>query len=490
MFMCYDGYVSSPKYPRAALKKDRKKLKFVVPQDLSRVKANHRSSLASLAESHRNEMSTLASAHQEELKQLEKTHLEDMRNARRGFGFSNDLVQGLHQSYAKQIESLVLDLGEVRRQLKDAEALASHPRAATPPADTNHSPSRILDVVIEFEDLDKAFSVAELSIPHPGRSYKAVSEHLSHAVKNYLQALNSAAEFFASGSKSTEARRIRQWNQAVSGNRLRMRFLDGEGMEELWESELWRNDNFTLRVNCEAEFWDSVPVFNDEEEFVEQHHHQPLKATSTGTGTIRSREPLGPASDEQLVQVDTTSTVGAFNATVVLERINRALGGLEINEDLRNAEEDDENKENIERPMPKRHVMVEDVTDEEDHYKDDPEDEGVGLAISSSPVPATPLEKEPLLPGNSARRSAANTKPLSDDSFLENLLGTEQEREREREEGKRTGGSSGSDSWLFDELFSPLPADKGKGKEKIVGLFEGLSLLPQNFETDSYLWRD
>lgn len=465
--------------------KGSKKLKFVATslQDLSRVKANHRSSLASLAESHRTEMSSVAVAHQDEIKKLEQAHMEEMRNARKGYGFRDELVCGLRDSYGKQIESLVLDLNEAQRQLKALKASQSSKPLAKSTTEDVVKPSRTLAMLLRFDDLDKAFSVAEIAIPHPGRNFQTVWEHLCSAVKNYIQTLNTAAEFFAVGPKATEARKIRQWYQSACEKRIRFRFLhggEGDNMKDLWEGELWGTDNFTLQVLCAVEPWENVPVFNDE---FTPELQEPQRLRPTATGASRSRTPLGQVPEEQLVQVETPHVTDGFNVTVALENINRELRELEINDGLAELEdEDDENKENIEHPM-KRKVTVEEVTDEEDHFIDDAEDEGVGLAISSSPVLATSTEKEPLLPRSSSRRMGG--KPLSDRSYMENLLGTE--AEMKTQERKTTGGSSGSDSWLFDELFSPLPVDKGKGKEKMVGLFEGLSPLPLHRESDAYI---
>lgn len=456
------SYTLSPPYP------GRKKLNPAT-QDLTRVKANHRSSLTSLAESHRTEIATLATSHAAELARLEAAHVAEMRTARQGYGFRDELVRGLRDSYGRQIESLVLDLNEAQRQLKAAKE--------------EEEGGRTLDMVLRFDDLDKAFSVCEVSIPHPGRSFQTVWEHVCAAVKSYIGALNAAAGFWAEEGE-VEARKIRYWYRSEGEKRIRFRFLhgsEGDNMSDLWEGGLWRNDSFTLRVLCAVEPWEGVPVFNDEDgyspELQQESTSQRLKPA--GTGASRSRTPLAQVPEEQLVQVETPRAADGFNVSAALDNINRELRELEINEriaelDVSELEDDDENKENIEHPIPKRKVTVEEVTDEEDHFRDDPEDEGVGLAISSSPVPATSMEKEPLLPrGSSSRRSTG--RPLGDRTFMDNLLGTE--AEMKKQEGKTTGGSSGSDSWLFDELFSPLPADKGKGKEKAVGgLFEGLFL--------------
>lgn len=422
-------------------------------------------------------MSTLAAAHLDEIKRLEAAHTEELRHARQGHGFRDELVLGLHKSYGKQIESLVVDLNDAQRQLKSQAPPQPQlqPQPPQPPVTTTtpQDDARRLPMVLRFDDLDKAFSVAEISTPHPGRSFSAVWKHLSHAVKTYVATLNTAAEFFA-GPNAAEARRIRHWHAAACEERIHFRFLhgaDGDNMSELWERELWRKDTFTLRVLCAAEppGWEGVPVFDDEQlgtATAAAAAADPQRALpKPKLKRTRARTPLGPALEGVLVQVaQTPRTTDAFNVAAALENINRELRELETGDgltELGDEDEDDENKENIERPIPKRKATVEEVTDEEDHLHDDP-DEGVGLAISSSP---TMTEKEPLLRGK-------KTTPLGDRGYLESLLG-EQEEER-----KTSAGSSGSDSWLFDDLFSPLPVDKGKGKgkEKVVGLFESMSL--------------
>ncbi|KAG0130636.1 hypothetical protein HOY82DRAFT_579161 [Tuber indicum] len=451
---------------------------------LTRVKANHRSSLASLAESHRTEISNLTASHQNEIKKLEESHVEEMRNARRGYGFNNDLVRGLHESYGKQIESLVLDLGEARRQLK--MKLGSISSTSSSPMATKSSVSsfpdegplvhdilaRRLPMVLNFGDLDKALSTTEISIPHPGSSFRAVYKHLCHAAKNHLQALDAAAELFATGAKwASEVRKIKHWYQSALEERIHFRILNesgGSNIKDLWETGLWKADDFILQVDCAAEeAWPKVHVYD--EGIAEQRK----KLTSPSGGRpsslrSQSRTSFGLTS-EQLIEVEGETSRG-FDATAELERINRELGELEVHDHLRHA--GDENKENIDGSVPKRFVTVEEVVDEDDPVRaagEGAENEDVGLSAPSSPTPTPKEPGETTVPlgwmdnnnigdkMGSSSRAASNRSLFS--KFLEEDLGTGKRDKRP------TSGSNASDSWRFDDLFSS-PTERKKGKER------------------------
>lgn len=64
-------------------------------------------------------MAGLHTAHNEAMRKLELQHMEELKDARRNNGHDRELLKGIHESYGKQIENLVLDLGEARREIKE-----------------------------------------------------------------------------------------------------------------------------------------------------------------------------------------------------------------------------------------------------------------------------------------------------------------------------------------------------------------------------------
>lgn len=423
--------------------------------------------------------------------------MEEMRNARRGYGFNNELVRGLHESYGKQIESLVLDLSEAKRQIRmktgsvsssSSSPMATRSSVSSFPEEENSMAdiaSRRLSVILRFDNLDKAFSVAEVSVPHPGPSFEAVWRHVSHVVKNHLQALNAATEFFAIGAKgASESRKIRQWYQCAVEERICFQFLhagngSGSSLKDLWEGGLWKTENFVLRVICSTDGSYNVPVYN--EGFAEQQRKLSLMSGRPASLRSRSTTALGLTS-EQLVEVE-GETSGGFDAIAELERINRELGELEIHENLRR-EEDDENKENIDRSIPRRRVTVEEVVDEDDPARvagGGAQEQLVGVAISSTPPPPPPPPAKetkglfvPLVWSEEPKKSSGSG-ATPDRGFISRLL--ESETETEKKERRKAVESNASDSLFFDELFSTLPSEKGKGKEKAGASSVGLSPL-------------
>ena len=148
--------------------------------------------------------------------------MEELRDAQRNNGYDRDLVQGLHQSYSKQIENLVLDLSEARREVKelklkqplaDAIHIAPVDSASVDPA-LEEVDNRALTMRLTFENLGDALAVAELSVPHPGPSLDALLRILSFTVKNHLQTLRNTANFFICRPREEHveaALKIRDW---------------------------------------------------------------------------------------------------------------------------------------------------------------------------------------------------------------------------------------------------------------------------------------
>ncbi|KAL7273737.1 hypothetical protein RUND412_003376 [Rhizina undulata] len=462
----------------------------------ARMKTNHRSSLASLAELHRTEITNITTSHQEEIQRLEQNHLDEMRSLRRGNGSSSDLVRGLHESYAKQIENLVLDLNESRRETRELKMKKSSTASFTASSSVSslrerpeYLVARKMDLILNFDNLDKSFSTVRISIQHPGPTFKALLRFVTHAVKNHFTTLNAATEYFTTTKAIMEARKIRHWYHSAVEERIRFRFLhglEGEDMKELWEQSISKGENTVLNILCASEAWETAPVFG-------------AAAMSLRSESVTPPEPKERINivSEDLVQVE-SPTEETFNPTAELERINRELGDLEIHESFQRKEvlmEDDESRENNEPPKRKRTVTVEEIPDEQDPYRGLPqelEDEGVGLVISSPQLAAASAETQPLvepLAWEEENRVGSNSgssssKRFGDGGYLARLLQDEVEK---LQESPPKQNINRSDSWLYHDIFSPLPANEGKGKEKIVssGLTEGsssTSLLSRNLE--------
>lgn len=447
-------------------------------QDMSRLKANHRSSLASLAEFHRSEMAGLNASHIESMKKMELQHMEELRSARRVNGHDRDLVQGLHHSYSKQIESLVLDLGEARREVKELklkQPSSVSSGSTSVPTDPALEKVRTLVMNLTFENLNTPLDTAALAIPHPGRSFDSLLRILASSVKNHLQTLNSTASFFMRpprGEHAEVASKIKHWYEAALQERVHFSLTssadaEGKTTHERWENGYWKCDEFVLGVLCTVEGWESnitspySPETVEEEDDIEDHIHDSVLS------------PLGRRSPvERLVSIE-SSISEQFDPVAELERINREIGNLQLHQHLQEQADRDlrkrGSKENCEPTPPSktkaRKATVESVNDEDDvplsvkptlptKYvpivnPPKPRQQPVETATSST----TPLREESQPEPMSRARSALLEEGLKE--FLENDI------ERAELEGKTTGSG---DSWLFEDLFS-TPTDQGKDKD-------------------------
>jgi len=447
-----------------------------VQQDMSRLKANHRSSLASLAEFHRSEMAGLNASHLETMKKMELQHMEELRNARRVNGHDRDLVHGLHQSYSKQIESLVLDLSEARREVKELKlkqpsSASSAPTSVPTDPALEKAASRTLVMNLIFENLDAPLNTAKLEIPHPGRSYDSLLRILSFSVKNHLQTLNSTARFFMRRATEEHAGamlKIRNWYEAALQERVHFSLptadAEGKTMQERWENEYWKSEEFVLGVLCAAEEWESntstpyPPETVNGEDDIEDHIHDSVLS------------PLGRRSPvERLVSIE-SSISEHFDPAAELERINREIGNLQLHQHLQEQAERElrksESKEAPPSKMTARKATVESVKDEDDvprPYKSTPPTKNVPTVKPSKPrqQPEETATSPTTSPVWEDERPEPKNRSLnaSLEEGLKQFL--EKDFEKARQKGKTTGSG---DSWLFDDLFSNA-ADQDKDKD-------------------------
>ncbi|KAF8248943.1 hypothetical protein K440DRAFT_641645 [Wilcoxina mikolae CBS 423.85] len=435
--------------------------------DLSRLKANHRSSLASLAEFHRSEMAGLNSTHTEIMKKIELQHMEELRDARRNNGHDRDLVQGLHQSYSKQIESLVMDLSEARREVKEMK-LKQPPSGSTEmplPIDPalEEVSGRSLTVKLTFDNLDARLSIAEIAVPHPGRSFDALLRLLSFSVRNHLLALDTIANFFICRPREEHveaAMKIRHWYNSALEEKVHFSFTtDADAgdasMQDRWEAEQWKSDEFVLEVLCTAEGWESFtlppypPLMHDDDTVHESIDSLDLTSSA-----------------DKLVTLEIPET-DSFNPAAELERINRELGNLQLHQQLqeqtdRELQNYDEDKENCEPPPSKsRKATVESVQDE-----DEPSltNEILPPTTKAVPIikPPKPRQRDNTTPSipliwEDSQPTSRTIKVSLEDRLKEFL-------EKDVEKAQIKGGSG--DSWLFDDLFSPTVMNQGKDKEE------------------------
>ncbi|CCX31028.1 Similar to hypothetical protein [Tuber melanosporum Mel28]; acc. no. XP_002836599 [Pyronema omphalodes CBS 100304] len=371
--------------------------------------ANHRSSIESLANTHRSEVADLNLSHTEMLKKMELQHMEELRDARRN-GYDRELIQGLHSSYSKQIENLVMDLSEARREIKmlklkqavtslettpkaaqeakaeekeesldtisstserrsseasmvsSATATSSDSSTTTDPA-LSETPGRELALQLSFANLLPELSPVEIQVPHPGKSFDALCCQLSCAVTNHIQALHSLASLVLSRGPVQHPdiiANLGHWYHAAQEESIDFEFTAELGepkMQDKWESGLWQDEDFVLKVKCKVRGDTSMQV--------------PPRQKS-------------PVMEERLVPTDmNVSNVSGFDIAADLARINRELENLELNEQplavgnetmeelvaLEALHANDEDKENTEPPVVSfnhRQVTVESVKDEYD----------------------------------------------------------------------------------------------------------------------------
>ncbi|KAI5779997.1 hypothetical protein EDC01DRAFT_620835 [Geopyxis carbonaria] len=445
--------------------------------DLSRLKQNHRSSLASLAELHRTEIAGLNATQTEAIRKLELTHMEDLKDARRNNGHDRELVKGLHESYGKQIESLVMDLGEAKREIKElrlkqgAVPVPASEAIALPVDPTPDDVScRTLTMSVTFDKLEGPLSVAEFSLPHPGQSFTALLWLLSFTVQNHLQTLNTTANFFLSRPTKEEhvdaATKIKHFNKCTIARNIHFKFPltenVGSTMKEYWQSGQWKNDEFVLDVICTAEGWENMEPL------------APIEDRDDATVIERLQEAEGSPLGH--ISVGSSRQSSIFDPVADLDRINKDLDHLNTHQPLPSDADTDnilpseeDNKENNEPSSSTakntKRVTVQDVPDE-----DDPR---VLVSPIKSPTVTT---KAPSMP--SKKRSAQSLPMIwEDEPGRSRQTGTPDPKTSERlseylenEVRKSQAGPKGpksSDSWLFDEIFAalPVPSDKGKGKD-------------------------
>jgi hypothetical protein len=443
-------------------------------QDVSRLKANHRSSLASLAEFHRSEMAGLNASHVETMKKMELQHMEELRNARRTNGHDRELVQGLHQSYGQQIESLVLDLSEARRELKELklkQPLSDSATATDSPAPIDTAVeevhNRTLAMRLSFQNLDAPLAIVELAVPHPGPSFDSLLRILSFSVKNHLQTLNTTANFFICRPREEHveaALKINHWYNSALEERVHFTFTspeansDGSTMKERWEDGQWKMDNLLLGVTCTAEGWENftIPSFTlgalDNGAYTQGSGVSGL-GLRMSTGRSASVEPLV----NELV----------YNPAIELER---ALGNLRLQQEQADPDEDKEN--HVPTPPvknPSRKATVESVRDEDDislTYEPAPPVKTVPTANPPKARQPTVDDASPIIWEDGQPGSTARSINMSLEEGLKELL------EKDIEEAKLKGKTSGpADSWLFDDLFSPLPEVDQRKEDGTDGLF-------------------
>ncbi|KAI5813668.1 hypothetical protein BZA77DRAFT_115039 [Pyronema omphalodes] len=371
--------------------------------------ANHRSSIESLANTHRSEVADLHLSHTEMLKKMELQHMEELRDARRN-GYDRELIQGLHSSYSKQIENLVMDLSEARREIKmlklkqavtslettpkaapeakseekdessDTTTLTSERRssetstmssATTTSSDSStitdptlcETPGRELALQLSFANLLPELSPVEIHVPHPGKSFDALCCQLSCAVTNHIQALHSLASLVLSRGPVQHpdiVANLGHWYHAAQEESIDFEFTAELGepkMQEKWESGLWQDEDFVLKVKCK------------------------VRGETSMQAPPRQKSPVV---EEKLVPTDmNVSNVSEFDIAADLARINRELENLELNEQplvlgnetmealasleaLHTNDEDKENTEPSTVSFNHRQVTVESVKDEYD----------------------------------------------------------------------------------------------------------------------------
>jgi len=394
--------------------------------------------------------------------------MEELRDARRNNGHDRDLVQGLHQSYSKQIESLVMDLSEARREVKEMKLKQPTSGSTEMPLPIDPAleevSGRTLTMKLTFDNLDARLSIAELAVPHPGRSFDALLRLLSFSVRNHLLALDTIANFFICRPREEHveaAMKIRHWYNSALEEKVHFSFTtDADAgdasMQDRWEAGQWKSDEFVLEVLCTAEGWENFTL-------------PPYPSLIHDDDTVRgSIDSLGLASSADKLVTLEIPTTDSFNPAAELERINRELGNLQLHQQLqeqvdRELQNYNEDKENCEPPPPpskSRKATVESVQDE-----DDP-------SVANEIVPPTkaiPIIKPPKSrqrdsPGPSIPLIWEDSQPKTRTVKVSLEDGLKEFLEKDVEKAQIKGGSG--DSWLFDDLFSPLVMGQGKYKEE------------------------
>lgn len=302
--------------------------------------------------------------------------MEELKDARRNNGHDRELLKGIHESYGKQIENLVLDLGEARREIKELKLKG--PVSALDATIDDYS-NRTLTMTMQFEKIPYPLNVAELVVPHPGPTFKALLNTLSYTVKNHLTALKNTANYFIARPRDehvSAAICIKHWYDCAISESIEFQFIlaevsDGEkGMREQWEDGQWRNDDFVLEVRCIAEGWDQVDNFESEETVINHG------ASSASAASLReSNHPEDEDSDDSVSTVPTHH----YSAAKELSRINKEAGSLHVHHQLASDSEDadtveaeveaqsEDDKENVKpQPRPVHMVTIEEVEDEDD----------------------------------------------------------------------------------------------------------------------------
>jgi hypothetical protein len=412
----------------------------------------------------------LNASHTELIKKLELQHMEELRSARRSTGHDRDLIQGLQESYSRQIENLVLDLGEARRELKEVKLKQPLPAAeGTTTSVVRDHIDRTLSLKLTFENLPAPLSTTQLSVVHPGQAFTALLRVLSFTVKNHLQVVNNTANFFLSRPREEHveaAVRIRHWYNSALEEKVHFSFdcgasTDNSSMKDRWERYMWKDDDCVLGVLCTAESWEEMPAYFPE-----------LEAMMPGCSSSLE----SPA--EKLLSVESPRS-STFNTAAELERINRELGNLQLHQQLqeqadRELQDYEEDKENHE-PTPKHfQATVESVQDE-----DEPAESTKSIPILKMPRPPmrrpdpdTPTTGVPLIWEDDQADTPNPTPSVSLEQGLKEILEKGVHKAKMPEKTLRS-----SESWLFDEIFSPFTGEQDKdaeGKSDGGGYFKAL----------------
>ena len=484
-----------------------------VQQDLSRLKQNHRASLASLAEMHRTEIASLNSAHTEAMRKQELQHMQELKDARRNHGHDRDLVKGLHESYGKQIESLVLDLGEARREIKELKLTQPVGVSTELDLDFLSEKNRRLPVKLAFDNLEGPLGIAEFTMPHPGQQFPNLLSLLSFAVENHLKTVNKTANFFISRPRDEHiatALNIGKWGQAVDAGNVHLRFPFGSA-ETVWEDGEWTNDNYVLNVACWYEDFRSTEP-ETAQPAVEDTVVSPTAedwASVVNSSVAESSTGKDKVDENDVASVVTQQTTGQYTAKDLLDQvelvdISKPLRNLdEINAELDDlgaaalhqplaseseveligsSEDDKENADPRKFMRARLNVTLEEVRDE-----DDPPSPAT-VAPKSDTVPILSTPTPPKAKEDDGKQDSGNedherqgsgvpliweeeekAPPKAKSPTKLDLGGLSEylEQEVRKSEASSKGARSMSGSWFFDELYPlpPIAKEKGKGVE-------------------------
>lgn len=160
----------------------------------------------------------LSTKHREDLLQLQEDQAAKLREARKSVGYGSDLIQGLHRSYGQQLETLILEITDLKRvnavlqdrAVDDGVMSSARPDArlesqhtARPINSRNSSfATRDLQVKIQFIDFQTTYDVPSIEIPNPGTSFELLTKNVHCAISNYLAFLRSKDSIHSSSTDS------------------------------------------------------------------------------------------------------------------------------------------------------------------------------------------------------------------------------------------------------------------------------------------------